>query len=231
MGIKQYLKDFYTLFFPQTCAGCDTPLAYEEHIICATCWYHLPYTRAHNDPHNKAAMQLQGLTQLAAVAAYLYFLDNSRVQNIMHNLKYRGRTEIGLLLGSIYGETLQATVPFNQIDFIVPIPLHPARLRKRGYNQSTFFAKGLSQSLKKPVLEDIVVRHKATESQTKKNRYDRYENMQGTFVVTNPERIANKHILLVDDVLTTGATLAACANALLANGSTQVSAATIAKAS
>ena len=231
MGIKRYLKDLYALFFPQTCAGCDAPLAYEEQLICASCWYHLPYTQTHNDPHNKGAMQLRGLTQLEAVASYLYFLDSSRVQNIMHHLKYRGRTEIGILLGSIYGETLQATAPFDQIDFIVPIPLHPARLRKRGYNQSTFFAKGLSLSLQKPALEDIVVRHRATESQTKKNRYDRYENMQGTFVVNKPELIANKHILLVDDVLTTGATMAACANALLANGSTKVSAVTIAKAS
>ena len=230
MGVKRYLKNLYALFFPQTCAGCDTPLAYEEHLICASCWYHLPYTHTHSDPHNKGAMQLQGLTQLEAVASYLYFLDSSRVQNIMHHLKYRGHTEIGTLLGSIYGETLKATAPFDRIDFIVPIPLHPARLRKRGYNQSAFFAKGLSLSLQKPALEDIVVRNKATESQTKKNRYDRYENMQGTFVVTNPELIAHKHILLVDDVLTTGATMAACANALLANGSTRVSAATIAKA-
>ncbi len=230
MGIKRYLKDFSSLFFPHTCAGCDAPLAYEERLICTDCWYHLPYTHAHRDPHNRAAGQLWGLTQLEAVASYLYFRDSSRVQNIMHHLKYQQRTELGTLFGEIYGKTLRTASPFNEVDLIVPIPLHPTRLRERGYNQGAFFAKGLSLSMKKPVLEQAIIRHKPTKSQTRKNRYERYENMQGTFRVVKPDLLVDKHILLVDDVLTSGATIEACATAILASGSARVSAATIAKA-
>ncbi|WP_257667341.1 ComF family protein [Parapedobacter tibetensis] len=230
MLIKRYLKDLTSLFFPQTCVGCDKPLAYREQIICTDCWYHLPYTHAHKDPHNEGARQLWGRVQLEAVASYLYFLDSSRVQNILHHFKYRNRPEIGTLLGSTYGEILRAVEPFDQVDAIIPVPLHPAKLRKRGYNQSTFFAKGISLSMQKRVLEDSVIRNKASESQTKKNRYERYENLLGTFAVPNPSLIAGKHLLLVDDVLTTGATLEACATALLTSGAQAVSVATIAKA-
>lgn len=228
--IKRYLDDFASLFFPQTCAGCDAALAYGEHLICTSCWYHLPYTHAHKDAENESARQLWGRVKLAAAASYLYFLENSRVEQIIYHFKYRRRPEIGTLLGTRYGKVLRETSPFNEADVIVPIPLHPAKLRKRGYNQSAFFADGLSRSMQKPVAEHCLERHRATGSQTLKNRYERYENMLETFALRDPDTVAGKHVLLADDVLTTGATMEACAGVLLAGGAAKVSAVTIAKA-
>ncbi len=230
MVFKRYLKDLASLFFPQACAACDVPLAYGEQIICATCWFHLPYTNAHHDPHNESARQLWGRVQLEAVASFLYFRDSSRVQNIMHQFKYGGRSEIGEFMGLAFGERLRTASTFDQVDFLVPVPLHPSKLRKRGYNQSAFFAKGLSLAMQKPVLENAVVRQRATQSQTQKTRYERYKNMLETFAVPNPDVVAGRHILVVDDVLTTGATIEACADVLLANSTAKVSAVTLAKA-
>lgn len=230
MAIKRYIHDLASLFFPQACLGCDTPLMYGEHLICTDCWYHLPYTHAHLDIHNPGARQLWGRVPMEAVASYLYFVDSSRVKRIMHHLKYRRCPQAGELLGSKYGELLRETAPFNGADIIVPVPLHPSKLRKRGYNQSAFFAKGLSCSMGKAVGEHVLVRSRATESQTRKSRYQRYENMVDTFSVCGGDAVVDKHVLLVDDVLTTGATLEACAHALLTGGAARVSAVTIAKA-
>lgn len=230
MLVKRYLNDLAALFFPQTCVGCDTPLVYGERLICTTCWYHLPYTHAHEDARNSGAKHLWGRIHLEAVASYWYFRDSSRVKQIIHHFKYKGRPEIGVLIGSRYGELLRKTAPFNQAAVIVPVPLHPKRLRERGYNQSIFFAEGLSHSMGCPVADRCMVRIKATESQTHKNRYERYENMRETLEVRNADAVAGKHVLLVDDVLTTGATLEACANALMVGGAAKVSAVTIAKA-
>ncbi|MGK6350509.1 ComF family protein [Parapedobacter sp. DT-150] len=230
MPIKRYLQDLVALFFPQTCAGCDVPLVYGEHLICTDCWYHMPYTHGHKDPDNISARQLWGRVPLEAVASYVYFRDSSRVQQIIHHFKYRDCPAIGTLIGARYGELLCGWAPFNEADLIVPVPLYPANLRKRGYNQSAFFAAGLSQSMQRPVIEQGLVRHKATGSQTRKNRYARYENMEGAFELRDPEMLAGKHVLLVDDVLTTGATITACASALLDGGVAKVTAVTIAKA-
>ncbi len=230
MAIKRYLHDLASLFFPRACLGCDTPLAYGESLICTDCWYHLPYTDAHRDPDNVGARQLWGRARVEAVASYVYFVDSSRVKRILHHLKYRRCPQVGRLIGARYGESLRQAAPFNEADFIVPVPLHPSKLRDRGYNQSAFFAKGLSASMGMAVLEHALARGKATESQTRKSRYQRYENMVDTFSVSDHDAIADKHILLVDDVLTTGATIAACVHALLAGGAARVSVATIAKA-
>ncbi|SFC04527.1 comF family protein [Parapedobacter composti] len=229
MIIRQYFDDLISLFFPPTCAGCDMPLTYGEHLICTVCWFHLPYTNGHRDSCNGSARLFWGRVQLAAVASYLYFMDDSRVQRILHRYKYRGCPEIGTLMGLRYGELLIATPPFNQIDVIVPVPLHRAKLRKRGYNQSAFFARGLSQVMQKPVVIDGLVRNRAADTQTRKTRYERHENVLNTFAMNNSRGLAGRHVLLVDDVLTTGATIEACASVLLAGGVADVSAVTIAK--
>lgn len=157
-------------------------------------------------------------------------MDSSRIQRIIYQLKYNNRPEIGTLLGEKYGSLLRERTPFQEADVIVPVPLHPTKLRKRGYNQSAFFAEGLSHSMQKPTAMQCLVRHRATESQTKKSRYERYENMETAFRLAKAEAIAGKHVLLVDDVLTTGATLEACSTVLLTAGAIQVNAVTIAKA-
>lgn len=229
MAVKQYLNDLVSLFFPQTCVGCDKPLAYHERLICTDCWYHLPYTHDHTDANNASARQLWGRVNLEAAASYLYFLDESRVQRIIHHFKYRGCPEIGTIIGLRFGELLKDIHPFDQVDVVVPVPLHSKKIRQRGYNQSEYFAEGLARSMQKPLVAQGIIRCRDTESQTRKNRYERYENLLETFVIDD-NLLAGKHVLLVDDVLTTGATIEACATVLLEGGVAKVSAVTIAKA-
>lgn len=219
--INRYLKDLASLFFPKTCVGCGAPLVYSEKLICTSCWYHLPFTFSPNGIGNLST---------GPSVSFLYLLGSSRVQRIIYELKYHNRPEIGTLLGEKYGMILHETAPFNEADVIIPVPLHPQKLRKRGYNQSAYFAQGLARSMRKPVARQCLIRHRVTESQTTKNRYERYQNMEGAFRLNNVEAVAGKHVLLVDDVLTTGATLEACSLVLLAGGAIKVSAATIAKA-
>lgn len=225
--LRNYIEDFFSLLYPDLCAGCKTNLFKSEHVVCTSCKYHLPYTNFHLDTHNKASRQLLGRFDFNAVASYLYFTKSSRVQNIMHQLKYNNRPETGSKMGEMYGDVLKNSTIFNSADLIVPVPLHPDRLKKRGYNQSEFFAKGLAKSMNIPVGNELK-RKISTESQTKKSRFSRYENMKDVFYVAEPEKIAGKHILLVDDVLTTGATIEACALQLLKMPQTTISIATIA---
>lgn len=230
MPIKRHLNDLAALFFVTTCAGCDTPLVAGEAFICTACWYHLPRTRSHQRRQNSSARQLWGKVRIEAVASYWYFREDSRVKRIIHQLKYGNRPEIGTAIGLRYGALLTDTAPFNQAEIIVPVPLHPKKRRARGYNQSAFFAHGLSRTMQLPVAEHGIVRVRSTESQTRKDRYERYENMLKTFEVNDAAAITGRHVLLVDDVLTTGATLEACAHVLWENGASNVSAVTIAKA-
>ena len=228
MTIKHYFNDFAALFFPPACVGCRTTLITGEQIFCTQCWYHLPFTNFHTDPENRSAKRLWGRANLRGVTSYLYFREHSRVQHMIHQLKYRNRPDIAVLLGRKYGQLLRHTTPFSEADYIIPIPLHRRKLLRRGYNQSSCFAYGLADSMQIPVIEQAVIRRRHTPSQTKKNRYQRIENIRGAFAVAKPEALSGKHLLLVDDVLTTGATIEACADALLQDRSISISAVTIA---
>src|SRR5690606_9096450 len=157
-------------------AGCDTPLVYGEQLICTACWYHLPTVFS----HDQVSRLCTGLS-----ASFLYVQDSSRVQRIIHQLKYANRPEIGTLLGQKYGMLLQQMRPFNQADALIPIPLHPQKLRKRGYNQSTAIARGLTNRLEIPIVGNCLIRHRITESQTTKSRYERYQNMEAAFQLRN----------------------------------------------
>lgn len=227
MNLSRYLRDFFSLLFPPLCTGCNRSLYAHENLICSYCWYNLPVTNFHLDEENAAAKQLWGRVKLERAASYLYFVKHSSVQQIMHHLKYFSKPEIGILLGEQYGLLLLKS-DFNSVDVIIPVPLHPKKLRKRGYNQSEYFGKGLSKSMNAPLLTENMFRHSLAESQTTKKRYERYENMQSIFNVKDPKALENKHILLVDDVLTTGATIEACANTLLQVPGVKVSVATLA---
>ena len=163
-----------------------------------------------------------------AAMAMLYFRKGAKVQNLIHNLKYNGRTDVGVLLGNMLGERLKASVLYESVDLIVPVPLHRKKYKQRGYNQCTFIAERMAEKMEIAFSEEILLRNHATESQTKKSRYNRYENMQDVFKVNDQARIVGKHILLVDDVITTGATLEACANELLSSGAAKVSIAALA---
>jgi ComF family protein len=225
-----YLADFISLLFPQLCCACGESLVANEELICIDCLYNLPFTNFHLHADNIVAQQFWGKINLEAAYSLYYFTKGGKVQNLMHHFKYKGMHRIGNLLGKIAGSQLSKNDVFNSVDFIIPVPLHKSRLKQRGYNQSACFAQGLTQKLNAVVEENNLVRLKATETQTHRSRFARFENMQEVFTVNYPEKLINKHILLVDDIVTTGSTLEACAIQLLKIEELKLSIATIAYA-
>lgn len=226
--LKRYTNDLINLLFPELCGGCGSLLYRGETDICTKCLADLPYTDFHLYNENLVAKQLWGRLPVNAAMALLYFRKESKVQSLMHSLKYNGKTNVGIKLGQLLGDKLANAANFQQIDAIIPVPIHPKKLKVRGYNQSEYIANGLAEILNVPVFLDVLVRDVATDSQTKKARYTRYQNMQHIFSVKNAEKIKAKHVLLIDDVITTGATLEACGNVLLANDIDKISIAAIA---
>ncbi|MDB5018823.1 MAG: amidophosphoribosyltransferase [Mucilaginibacter sp.] len=231
MKLQQgYLADFVSLLFPELCAACKESLVVNEHLICTDCRYNLPFTNFHLQADNIVARQFWGKIQLEGAYALYYFTKGGKIQNLMHRFKYKGVKQIGNLLGRIAGEQLIKNDVFKTIDVIIPVPLHKKRMQQRGYNQSACFAEGLSDKLKAPVEENNLVRVIATETQTHRSRFARFENMQEVFIIKNPEKLVNKHVLLVDDIITTGSTLEACGTQLLKIEGLKLSIATIAYA-
>jgi len=227
---RSYLADFVSLLFPELCVACRESLVANEHLLCTDCRFNLPYTNFHLQADNIVARQFWGKINIDAAFALYYFNKGGKIQNMLHQLKYNGQQQIGNLLGNIAGEQLAKNEIFNAVDYIIPVPLHKKRFRERGYNQSTRFAEGLANKLNAVVEEDNLVRVKSTETQTRKSRFARFENMQEVFVVINPEKLQGKHVLLVDDVITTGSTLEACGEQLLKIEGLKLSIATIAYA-
>lgn len=228
--LRAYLADFVSLLFPELCHACGENLVDGEDLICTNCIYNLPYTNFYLQPDNIVARQFWGKVKIDAAYALFYFAKGGKVQQLMHQFKYQNAPLIGNKLGNIAGAQLNKSTSFKHIDAIIPVPLHKSRLRKRGYNQSACFAEGLAEPLNTKVIINNLVRIKATETQTHKSRFERAVNMQEVFMVDNPDELAGKHVLLVDDVVTTGATLEACAAALLTVPGLRLSIATIAYA-
>ncbi len=227
-ALKRYTEDLINLLFPELCNGCGKLLYRGEEQICTKCKYDLPYTDFHLYKDNLVAKQLWGRLELNAAMAMLYFKKNTKVQNLIHSLKYDGKTDVGLFLGKLMAQQLKKSAFYQDIDLVIPVPLHQKKLRTRGYNQSEYIANGLAEELGIVAASKNLLRKKATESQTKKTRYIRFENMQDVFEIKNPAVLKDKHILLVDDVVTTGATLEACGNVLLNSGIKKLSIAAIA---
>jgi ComF family protein len=225
-----YLSDFVSLLFPELCAACRESLMANEYLICTDCRYNLPFTNFHLQADNIVAQQFWGKIQLEGAYSLYYFSKGGKIQNLMHQFKYRGIKQIGNLLGNIAGGQLIKNKVFNTVDMIIPVPLHKKRMIQRGFNQSLCFAEGLSEKLNAVVENNNLVRVTATETQTHKSRFARFENMQEVFTVKNPEKLINKHVLLVDDVITTGSTLEACGAQLLKIEGLKLSIATIAYA-
>jgi ComF family protein len=228
--MKTLLYDFVSLFYPRACQACGNILYKGEETLCTYCLFHLPKTNYHDDEDNPIIRHFWGKVNIASAASCYFFNKGQKVQKLIHNLKYKGQKQIGLKVGELYGHELAKSPLFNSADIILPVPLHKSRLRSRGYNQSDFFAKGLSSAMKIPADTALMVRNKKTETQTRKNRFSRWENVSEVFSVTSESNIAGKHLLLVDDVITTGSTLTACAEVLLKNKNTKVSVASIAYA-
>jgi ComF family protein len=227
---NSYLSDFVSLLFPELCTACGESLVINEKLICTDCLYTLPYTNFHLQPDNIVARQFWGKINLEGAYAMYYFAKGGKIQNLMHHFKYKGMHRIGNLLGNIAGEQLKKSALFSTVDLIIPVPLHKRRLKQRGYNQSACFAEGLAQKLNVGVEIDNLVRIRATETQTHRSRFSRFENMQEVFAINDPEILIDKHILLVDDIVTTGSTLEACGIELLKIPGLKLSIATIAYA-
>ncbi|RRB04953.1 ComF family protein [Larkinella rosea] len=202
----------------------------QEELVCTTCRLQLPETGQHRgEALVSGQIKFAGKIPVEFVYAYLYFNKKGKTQKLIHALKYRGQKEVGSLLGRWYGFQLKTEIQLQeQIDLIVGVPLHPAKLRQRGYNQSDWFAKGLSEMLEVPWSDKALIRNQYTISQTGKDRIERWQNVSHVFTVSEPDLVANKRILLVDDVLTTGATLEACTATLLASNCQSVGIITIA---
>ncbi|MBN7814403.1 ComF family protein [Algoriphagus sp. YJ13C] len=227
MGLL-FLKDFFDLIFPRNCDLCGRSLFDFENCLCKICVGTLPKTLYHIMPSdNDLTEKLKGLTQINKAMAFLRFTKEGMSQKILHKLKYRNKPQIGIKLGNLYGQELFKTGFAEDWDLIIPVPLHPMKQRRRGYNQSEEFARGLSEAMNIP-WKPLLIREKFTETQTKKSRIQRMSNVEDVFKLNTQETPNGLKILLVDDVITTGATLCACANVLLANGAKTVDLVTIA---
>jgi ComF family protein len=223
MGIVNIFSDFASLFFPKLCAACNHSLVRNEHFLCTTCRMKLPFTNYHLTPDNEVAKAFWGRVQVENATALLHFHKKGIAQALLHKLKYKGRKEIGIELGKLAGYQLRDSLFFKEIDIIVPVPLHKARKRKRGYNQSECLAIGISEIIGKPVDSSSLIRVLNNSTQTRKHRYERWENAQGLFELRSPKNFEGKHILLVDDVITTGATLEACVQSVIEASNAKVS--------
>ncbi len=224
---KYVLRNFVNLFFPTLCAGCSRVIHHKE-TVCSACRLTLPYLQT--DKEQEALMlKFAGREPIAYVYAYLHFEKRSVVQKLIHRLKYKGRKELGQELGRWFGEELNGKqTKVNEADMFIPVPIHPLREQQRGYNQSEWIANGLAAAMNVPSRTDIMKRTKFVASQTKKNRLDRWQNVASVFDVTNPDTVKDKHVVIVDDIITTGATLEACAIALREAGAKTIGIITIA---
>jgi ComF family protein len=227
VSIKESVLHF---FFPHTCTGCGSDLLPVSSTLCIRCLDAMPETNFESLPGNTVEKLFWGRVPLQAATAQFYFTKESLMQHLMHQLKYKGNKELGWQLGRVMGEEIKRAERFMP-DVLIPLPLFPAKEKKRGYNQATVLCEGMAEAMHIPVIHDAVIRSSHTETQTKKGRIERWQNMEGKFVLANTASIANKHILLVDDVVTTGATLEACAAELLKAENTRVSIATLCYAS
>ena len=224
------LNDFIHLFFPAHCLTCPNVLVAGEKLLCTACFNALPQTNCHTTHDNIVARKLYGRVPIRYAMALYYFRKGNKVQKLLHQLKYAHQPMIGMLLGRRYGMLLKEVHLDQAFDLIVPVPLHSAKLRKRGYNQSNLFAKGLSESLHIPWSEQALQRVTNTQTQTKKNKEARLKNVADAFYVTDTQAVQGKNLLVVDDIITTGATLEACILPLLMAGIQEVSITTIAMA-
>ncbi len=227
--IKKFLHSFFNLLFPRVCVACSNVLAGNEEYICTNCLARLAQTRFWKMEMNPISKIFWGRVQLENATSFLYFEKDSTLQHILHHLKYKNKPEIGIILGKLFGAKLKDT-PYAQTDYIIPVPLHKKREKERGYNQSTCIAQGISHCINVPIMDKAAIRVKQTKTQTNKTRFDRWLNVENVFKIILPQEIENKHILVVDDVITTGATTESFIQELLKIKGVRVSLAVIASA-
>lgn len=228
--MSSFIDDFLSLLFPRSCEICGNSLYKNEELICTYCLGKLPYTHWHKDEENPLHAVFWGKIPVQGVTAMFYFHHGNRVQTLLHKFKYKDVRELGIYVGKRYGTQLKDASPFDDVDLVIPVPLHPKKQKIRGYNQSEMFALGLAQTMNIEAVSNNLFRKIASETQTRKTKIERWENVKDIFGVANPDELIGKHILLVDDVITTGSTLEACASVLLEIPDLKISVAAIAAA-
>ena len=216
------------LFFPHYCLGCAADFIHTTEVICARCKIALPETHFINSSPNTIEKIFWGRIPIEQAAALYYFNKHGIIQQLLLTLKYKNNTCSGFFLGKELGKALALSTRFKNIDAIIPLPLHPKKEYKRGYNQAMIIAQGIQEKWPIPILEKSVIRLIDTKTQTHETRINRWENMRNIFYISNPDSLQNKHILLIDDVITTGATLEACGSAILSIPGTKLSIAAVA---
>ena len=226
--IATILENLFSFFYPRLCVSCNNTLRTKEKFFCLHCQCNLPETNYHELDNHPLLYTFMGRVNVQFTASYLFYRKGNRVQHILHELKYKGNKELGEYLGFNYGVQLKDFLKDQKVDFILPIPLHKKKEKKRGYNQSEWIAKGLSKGLEIPYLSDVLLRVDFTETQTRKSRFNRWENVKNVFQVQNEKLIKNKHVLVCDDVLTTGATMEAALKELIKVEGVSVSVITLA---
>ncbi len=222
------LTDFIALLYPEICIGCGNVLKQSEHLICIACSLDMPrtyYEKHRNTPIEKLFWYKTDIHE--ATSAY-FFTKKSRIQQMVHSFKYRGNKDAAFVLGEKMGIILKESPRFNQLDCIIPVPLHPKKMKIRGYNQAEILAQGVSSVLDIPLELNTLKRKNHNNTQTNKGLFNRWTNVNSIFCIENPQKIANKHVLLIDDVITSGSTIEACAQQVLTVTNTKVSIATLA---
>lgn len=222
--------DFISLLFPRLCYGCGNDLMRNESLICTECYVTIPRTNYHTMADNPVSQLFWGRCLIERAAAFSYYNKGSRIRNLIHNMKYKGLKELGYELGRIYGTSLLGSDFLEGIDVLIPVPLHLSKKRIRGFNQSECIASGIGDTTGLTVDNQALARITGSATQTKRSRYDRWTNVEGIFTVTDPSLIRGKHILLIDDVITTGATIESCTGELLKVEGVKVSVAALAYA-
>ena len=214
MIFRTWIDSILNLFYPRVCAACGEALLKNEETVCLKCRYLLPRTGYELNPDNPVAQTFYGRVRFHAVTSCFFFAKTGKVQHLIHELKYKGNKEAGIFLGEQLGESIKEAPMFQGIDYLIPVPLHPKREKKRGYNQSLMIAQGINKVTGIPIGDKYLIRVINTATQTKKSAEERYKNVKDIFEVRFADELKGKHVLLIDDVLTTGATLESCAHQL-----------------
>ncbi len=226
--ITSVLQDASRLLLPHLCMGCGSDALERSSIVCAKCLLKLPSTNHFVQPKNEVYEKFAGRIQIEQAASMYYFTKQSLLQHLMKQLKYHRHAQTGLILGAMLGHQLSNAPQFDDVSVIIPLPLNEQKLHQRGYNQAALIAQGITEVWPKPYNDTALSRSIFTQTQTKKNRISRFENMEDVFVVNDSAALKGQHVLLIDDIVTTGATLEACGLQMLTVSDIKISFATVA---
>lgn len=223
-----FLKELISLFYPKLCVVCKNQLLLTEEVLCTFCRNDVPIIPFNNFKNNRVSKIFYGRIPIYKAASFLFYRNEGKTRKIIHELKYKDNQEIGVFIGNWFGKILKESTEFDTVDYIVPVPLHPKKIKKRGYNQLTKFGEQLSFVLETTYIDTVLVKISSTKTQTYKSRFERFSNLETQFHLADATSFKNKHILLIDDVITTGATLEACCKELLKTENIKISIVTIA---